>query len=142
MLLLSATVVQAQGDMESYISKLMEKMTLREKIGQLNLLPGADITTGNAQNNPLAQQIAKGDLGGVFNVKGVDKIKALQKVAVTQSRLHIPPLSAWTSTWLRNCLPLFRSLLPALGIWTLINRTAQVAAKEATADGICWIFSH
>lgn len=141
MLLLSTTVAQAQGDMKSYISKLMEKMTLREKIGQLNLLPGADITTGNAQNNPLAQQIAKGDLGGVFNVKGVDKIKALQKVAVTQSRLHIPLIVGMDV--IHGYETVFPIPLALASTWDLdlISRTAQVAAKEATADGICWTFS-
>ena len=84
------TGIFAQSDMNQYIDKLMQKMTLQEKIGQLNLLPGNDITTGAVMKSPLGELTAKGELGAVLNVKGLDKIRALQEVAVKKSRLGIP----------------------------------------------------
>ena len=84
------TGIFAQSDMNQYIDKLMRKMTLQEKIGQLNLLPGNDITTGAVMKSPLGELTAKGELGAVLNVKGLDKIRALQEVAVKKSRLGIP----------------------------------------------------
>ena len=78
--ILAATSVFAQKKpMNEFIDELMSKMTLEEKIGQLNLLPGNDITTGAVMNSPLAQLTAEGKLGAVLNVKGQDKIKELQR---------------------------------------------------------------
>lgn len=91
--LLSVTTSFAQKkSMDQYIDDLMGKMTLDEKVGQLNLLPGGDITTGAGMNSPLAALIQKGELGSVLNVMGVDKAKALQELAVKKSRLGIPLL--------------------------------------------------
>ena len=91
--LLAALTVSAQKmPMMEYVDHLMSTMTLEEKIGQLNLLPGNDITTGAVMNSPLAQLAAEGKLGAVLNVKGQDKVRELQRVAVEQSRLGIPLL--------------------------------------------------
>ena len=65
-------------------------MTLREKIGQLNLPVAGDITTGQAKSSDVAGKISRGEVGGLFNLKGVKSIKELQKIAVEQSRLRIP----------------------------------------------------
>lgn len=78
--------------MKEYIDQLMAKMTLQEKIGQLNLMVAGDITTGGALNTQVGGDIAKGNMGGVFNIKGLDKIKALQDIAIKNSRLGIPLL--------------------------------------------------
>ena len=78
--------------MNEFIDELMAKMTLEEKIGQLNLLPGNDITTGAVINSPLAQLTEEGKLGAILNVKGQDKVKELQTIAVKKSRLGIPLL--------------------------------------------------
>ena len=84
--LLSVTTSFAQKkSMDQYIDDLMAKMTLDEKVGQLNLLPGGDITTGAGMNSPLAALIQKGELGSVLNVMGVDKAKALQELAVKKT---------------------------------------------------------
>ena len=58
--------------MKEYIDQLMAKMTLQEKIGQLNLMVAGDITTGGALNTQVGGDIAKGNMGGVFNIKGLD----------------------------------------------------------------------
>ena len=61
--------MQAQtGDMNVFVSQLMSRMTLEEKLGQLNLAPASDeIVTGGAVNTEVGQRIANGQLGGVLN---------------------------------------------------------------------------
>lgn len=83
---------QETGDkkMNNYISTLMAKMTLEEKIGQMNLPGAGDIVTGQASSSDIGLKIKQGSVGGLFNIKGVDKIRAVQKVAVEESRLKIP----------------------------------------------------
>ena len=78
--------------MNEYVGQLMSRMTLQEKIGQLNLMVAGDITTGSTMDTQVAGDIAAGKMGGVFNIKGFDKIKALQDVAIRKSRLGIPLL--------------------------------------------------
>lgn len=68
--------------MKEFVDQLMAKMTLQEKIGQLNLMVAGDITTGGALNTQVGSDIAQGNMGGVFNIKGIEKIKALQDVAI------------------------------------------------------------
>ena len=61
--------------MKSFIDVLMKKMTLEEKIGQLNLPGAGDITTGQASSSDIAKKIEQGKVGGLFNIKTVAKIK-------------------------------------------------------------------
>lgn len=127
--------------MDKFVSDLMSRMTLQEKIGQLNLQVAGDITTGQAQDTQVAGLIKSGGMGGVFNLKGVDKIKALQKVAVEQSRLGIPLLVGM------DVIHGYETIFPipfALSCsWDMsaIEEAARIAAKEASADGINWVFS-
>src|SRR6187549_3928393 len=77
--------------MKGYVDALMKKMTLDEKIGQLNLLtPGSGIPTGAVVSTDVEKKIKDGKVGGLFGVIGVDKIRQAQKLAVEQSRLKIP----------------------------------------------------
>src|SRR5438045_4977717 len=78
--------------MKTFVDALMKKMTLDEKIGQLNLPGAGDITTGQAGSSDIAKKIKEGKVGGLFNIKGVEKIRDVQKVAVENSRLKIPLL--------------------------------------------------
>ena len=69
--LMAAVAVFAQKKpMNEFVEELLSRMTVEEKIGQLNLLPGGDITTGAEMNSPLAKLAAEGRLGAVLNVKG------------------------------------------------------------------------
>ena len=77
--------------MDTFIDQLMAKMTVEEKLGQMNLLPGTSATTGELKNSPLLQLIEQGKLGTVLNQKGVDGIRQLQDAA-RRSRLGIPVL--------------------------------------------------
>src|SRR5689334_12564657 len=93
LLFLSVVQLHAQvkdAKMNGFIDALMKKMTLDEKIGQLNLPGSGDIVTGQASNSDIAKKIREGKVGGLFNIKSVDKIRDVQKVAVEQTRLKIP----------------------------------------------------
>ena len=140
--ILAATSVFAQKKpMNEFIDELMSKMTLEEKIGQLNLLPGNDITTGAVMNSPLAQLTADGKLGAVLNVKGQDKIKELQRIAVKKSRLGIPLLIG--QDVIHGNQTVFPIPLAQACSWDIkaIENGARIAAKEATAQGINWVYS-
>src|SRR5688572_4647376 len=80
----------SDAKMKIFIDALMKKMTLEEKIGQLNLPGSGDIVTGQAGNSDIAKKIKEGKVGGLFNIKSVARIRDVQKVAVEQSRLKIP----------------------------------------------------
>ena len=133
---------QAQdAAMDKFVGDLMSRMTLQEKIGQLNLQVAGDITTGQAQDTQVAGIIKAGGMGGVFNLKGVDKIKALQKIAVEQSRLGIPLLVGMDV--IHGYETIFPIPLAMSCSWNLqaVEEAARIAAKEASADGINWFFS-
>ena len=127
--------------MNEYVADLMSRMTLQEKIGQLNLMVAGDITTGGAMDTQVGGDIAKGNMGGVFNIKGFDKIKALQEIAVTKSRLGIPLLVGMDV--IHGYETMFPIPLALSCSWNLdaVKQSAAVAAKEASADGINWTYS-
>lgn len=129
------------AEMDKFITELMNKMTLEEKIGQLNLPAAGDITTGQAKSSNIADKIKQGLVGGLFNIKGVDKIRDVQKVAVEESRLGIPLIFAM------DVIHGYETGFPIpLGLsctWDMeaIKTSARIAAKESTADGISLTFS-
>jgi beta-glucosidase len=124
-----------------FVAELMSKMTLEEKIGQLNLPTSGDITTGAASSSNVAKNIEDGNVGGLFNIKSAQKIKEVQKIAVEKSRLKIPLIFAM------DVIHGYETTFPIpLGLsctWdmNLIERSARIAAQEASADGINWTFS-
>ena len=124
-----------------FVSDLLSKMTLEEKIGQLNLPTSGDITTGTASSSNVAKNIEEGKVGGLFNIKSVQKIKEVQKIAVEKSRLKIPLLFGMDV--IHGYETTFPIPLGLSSTWDmkLIERTAQIAAQEASADGINWTFS-
>ena len=77
-------------EMDRFVTDLMGKMTIREKLGQLNLPSGGDLVTGSVMNSELSDMIRKEEIGGFFNVKGIKKIYDLQRLAVEENRLKIP----------------------------------------------------
>ena len=126
---------------KAFVDQLIAKMTLDEKIGQLNLPSSGDFTTGQAQSSDIGKKIEQGLVGGLFNIKGVGKIRDVQKVAVEKSRLKIPMIFGM------DVIHGYETTFPIpLGLsasWDmdLIQRSAQIAAQEASADGINWTFS-
>lgn len=138
---LGSTQQAGNKSMDDFISKLMAKMTIEEKIGQLNLPVVGDITTGQASSSDIGIKIKAGSVGGLFNIKGVDKIRAMQKVAVEESRLGIPLIFGM------DVIHGYETEFPIpLGLactWDrgLIEESTRIAATEASADGICWTYS-
>ena len=127
--------------MDQFINKLMSKMTLNEKIGQLNLASiGFDIT-GPILSKGVEDKIQHGLVGGVFNTYTPIAVRKLQDVAINQSRLKIPLLFGY------DVIHGHRTIFPIpLGLsasWDmpLIQKTARAAAEEASADGVNWVFS-
>ncbi len=127
--------------MNQFVAALMKKMTLEEKIGQLNLPSSGDFTTGTASNSGIEQKMKAGQVGGLFNIKSVAKIRAAQQFAVENSRLKIPLIFGM------DVIHGYQTVFPIpLGLscsWDMqaIEKSAQIAAAEASADGICWTFS-
>jgi len=148
-ILLAATFIGVSGmqaqkspqDMNRFIDVLMKRMTVDEKIGQLNLPVTGDITTGQAKSSDIAGRIKRGEVGGLFNLKGVEKIRDVQKLAVENSRLGIPLLFGM------DVIHGYETIFPIpLGLsctWDMkaIEESARIAAIEASADGISWTFS-
>ena len=130
-----------KGKMDQFIDNLMGKMTLQEKIGQLNLPVSGEIVTGQAKSSDVAGKIRKGQVGGLFNVKGVENIREVQKIAVEQSRLKIPLLFGMDV--IHGYETVFPIPLALSCSWDMeaIKESACIAAKESSADGICWTFS-
>jgi beta-glucosidase len=131
----------SDAKMKIFIDVLMKKMTLDEKIGQLNLPGSGDIVTGQAKSSDIGKKIRDGQVGGLFNIKTVAKIKEVQRVAVEESRLKIPLLFGM------DVIHGYETVFPIpLGMsctWDmqLVERSARIAANEASADGINWTFS-
>lgn len=130
-----------QAKMNAFVDELMAKMTLEEKLGQLNLPVGGDIVTGEPRHSNSAEAIRQGQVGGLFNLKGAHQIREVQRIAVEESRLGIPILFGMDV--IHGYETVFPIPLALACSWDMqaIERSAQVAAREATADGICWTFS-
>jgi beta-glucosidase len=148
LLLLSCSIVLStistaqDAKMKKFIDALMAKMTLSEKIGQLNLVtPGFGIPTGSVVSTDVEKKIKEGNVGGLFGVIGVEKIRQAQEIAINQSRLKIPLIFGL------DVIHGYKTIFPIpLGIsasWdtALIRKSAAAAAKEATSDGLNWAFS-
>ncbi|MGJ1446326.1 beta-glucosidase BglX [Sphingobacterium spiritivorum] len=137
----TVTAQQNSQKMDSFINTLMSKMTLEEKIGQLNLVTGGEATTGSTVSTGVEGKIKSGAIGGIFSMSTPQRIRAAQDLAVKQSRLGIPLIFGM------DVIHGYKTIFPIpIGLassWdmNLVRQTAQIAATEATADGINWTFS-
>lgn len=137
----SFQTAQYQSKKKAFIDNLVAEMTLDEKIGQLNLPTSGDFTTGQAQSSDIGKKIEQGLVGGLFNIKGAEKIKAVQKVAVEKSRLKIPMLFGMDVIHgYETTFPIPLGLAASFDM-DLVQKSAQVAARESAAGGINWTFS-
>lgn len=133
----------AEGDrkMNAFIDSLMGQMTLEEKIGQLNLVSVGFDVTGPVVSENVEEKIKKGLVGGVFNTYTPIAVRKLQEMAVTETRMKIPLLFGF------DVIHGHRTIFPIpLGLsssWDLeaIRQSARIAAMEASADGLNWVFS-
>ena len=124
----------SDAGMDAFVDDLLGKMTLEEKLGQLNLPASDDIVTGQAKSSNIGQMVADGKVGGVFNIKGVEKIRDLQRVAVEESRLGIPLIFGM------DVVHGYETVFPIpLGLscsWDMqsVEKSARIAAREASSD--------
>ena len=131
-------------EIEKKIDVLMSKMTLEEKVGQMNQYNGFWDVTGPAPVGGTAEQkyenIKKGLVGSMLTVRGVKEVKAVQKIAVEQTRLGIPLIIGF------DVIHGYKTLSPIplaeAASWDLkaIEKSAETAASEAAASGINWTF--
>ncbi len=127
--------------MDSFVQDLMTKMTIEEKIGQLNLPVAGSGVTGIVVSADVEDKIRKGQVGGIFGVYGPDKVRKVQEIAVNDSRLKIPlffGLDVIHGHKTIYPIPLGMSASWDLG---LIEKAARLAAIEASAEGLNWTFS-
>ncbi len=127
--------------MNNFINTLMKKMTLDEKIGQLNLVTPGGAVTGAVVSKDVDTKIRNGQVGGLFGITGPDKIRRVQELAVNNSRLHIPLIIGLDVIHGHRTIFPIPFGLSASWDTALIKKTATVAAHEATADGLNWVFS-
>ncbi|MFL9483295.1 beta-glucosidase BglX [Chitinophagaceae bacterium LWZ2-11] len=127
--------------MNNFVTALMSKMTVDEKIGQLNLVTPGGAVTGAVVSSDVDNKIKKGQVGGLFGITGVDKIRRVQEIAINSSRLKIPLIFGL------DVIHGHRTIFPIpLGLscsWDMpmIQKSASIAANEATADGLSWVYS-
>lgn len=131
----------SENSFKTQVDSILNLMTLDEKIGQLNLPATGPITTGSSKSTDVVKKIEQGLIGGLFNIKDHKNIYEVQKIAVEKSRLGIPLIFGM------DVIHGFKTTFPIpLGLsssWDMemIEKTAQVAATEASANGINWTFS-
>lgn len=132
---------QADQKMGKFIDELMEKMTIEEKIGQLNLVTAGEATTGSVVSTDVESKIKEGNIGGIFSMTSPSRIRKAQELAVNQSRLKIPIIFGMDV--IHGYKTIFPIPLGLAATWdmNLIQKTARVAATEASADGLNWTFS-
>ncbi|MGI4761371.1 MAG: beta-glucosidase BglX [Janthinobacterium lividum] len=137
----AATAAAAANDMQQFVASLMQKMTLEEKIGQLNLVSVGFDVTGPVVSKDVDASIKKGLVGGVLNTYTPVAARKLQELAMKESRLHIPLILGY------DVIHGHRTIFPIpLGLaasWDLdaLERSARIAAEESSADGINWVYS-
>lgn len=126
---------------DKFVGELMSRMTVEEKIGQLNLPTAGDIVTGSTGSSDIARKIREGKVGGLFNMKGGRKIAEIQKIAVEESRLGIPLIFGMDV--IHGYKTVFPIPLGLAATWNeeAVERSARIAAEEASAEGINWTFS-
>ena len=139
---LSMGAARTATEQQAFIDDLMGRMTLKEKIGQLNLLSTGEIVTTSTPNDDNAtEKIRRGEVGAVLNLKGVEKIKKLQEFAVSETRLGIPMF--FGKDVIHGYETLFPIPLAMSCSWDMdaIERMARISAIEMSADGLNWTFS-
>lgn len=138
---ISTTNPSGNEKMDIFIKELMSKMTLAEKIGQLNLPTVGFDVTGPILSEDVEGKIKKGLVGGVFNTFTPDAVRKLQEIAVNETRMKIPLLFGYDV--IHGHRTIFPINLGMASTWNtdLVEKTARASAEEASADGLNWVFS-
>jgi len=127
--------------MDAYVSDLMSKMTVEEKIGQLNLPVAGFSMTGTKESKGVEEKIRAGQVGGIFGAYGPEKVRKIQEIAVNESRLKIPLIFGLDV--IHGHRTIFPIPLGMSATWepALLERASRIAATEASAEGLNWTFS-
>src|SRR5690606_1487443 len=130
-----------EADMASFIAELMSRMTLKEKIGQLNLLSSDWDVTGPTLREGYQEDVRAGNVGAIFNAHTAAFTRALQRLAVEETRLGIPLLFGYDV--IHGHKTIFPISLGEAASWDLeaIETGSRVAAIEASASGLHWTFA-
>ena len=133
---------EKKSEMDKFIDDLMSKMTLEEKLGQLNLPTcPSEIVTGNEMCENIIENIRAGRVGAILNTYGYDNILPYQKAAVEESRLGIPLLTGLDVIHGHKTVCPIPLGLAATWNPAAIEEAARLAALEATADGLNWTYN-
>jgi beta-glucosidase len=134
-------VIAQDVKMTAFVNELMGRMTLEEKIGQLNLITAGSFTTGAAVNENVSQKVKNGQVGAILNSFSLVSMKATQDIAVKESPNGIPILFGMDV--IHGYKTIFPIPLALSCSWDLelIQKSARIAAQEATANGIAWTYS-
>ncbi|MBE0650990.1 MAG: beta-glucosidase BglX [Bacteroidales bacterium] len=126
---------------DAQIRKLMSKMTLEEKIGQLNMLSGDGAVTGPITNTNVVKEIKEGHVGAMLNCYTASYTRKLMEIAIDSTRLHIPLLFGYDV--IHGERTIFPIPLGESCSWDLklMEKTARIAAIEASAEGVQWTFA-
>ncbi|MBI5916657.1 MAG: beta-glucosidase BglX [Bacteroidetes bacterium] len=127
--------------MKTHIDGLLKKMTVGEKIGQLNLVVSGWVPTGTTVSQDTEEKITSGKVGGMFGYYDPVRMKAIQQIAVEKSRLKIPLFFGLDV--IHGHRTIFPIPLGMSATWdmALVEKSARIAAQEATAEGLNWTFS-
>lgn len=140
--LVNILIISAQDPkMDLFISSLMKKMTVEEKIGQLNLITSDGFVTGSAKSSNIEKKIRAGHLGSILNSFSVSEMRAMQDIAVKESPNKIPIL--YGMDVIHGFKTIFPIPLAMSCSWDIerLEGAARIAAIEATASGIAWTYS-
>ena len=133
------------SEKEKFIENLLSKMTLSEKAGQMNQYNGFWDATGPMPKGDYQtkryNELTNGQVGSMLNVIGVDEIRALQRIAVEETRLGIPLI--FGHDVIHGYKTIFPIPLAESSSWDLelMEKSARTAATEASADGLNWTFA-
>ncbi|MDU1632720.1 MAG: glycoside hydrolase family 3 N-terminal domain-containing protein, partial [Bacteroides ovatus] len=131
-----------ESKMNKFVDNLMSKMTIEEKIGQLNM-PNIDgaVITGPVKNTNTGERLRKNEVGALLNLQDVKKIREVQQLALEHSRFKIPLLFGMDV--IHGYKTIFPIPLAQAATWNMdmVEEAARISAVEASANGICWTFS-
>lgn len=135
----------AQDEIEQKVEALLSKMTLKEKIGQMHQLNGFWDVTGpvpeSGDSKVKYDQLRNGEVGSMLNVRGVEQVRKIQKIAVEETRLGIPLLFGFDL--IHGYTTVIPEPMAEAASWDMdvIRRSTEMTAKEATAAGLNWTFA-